>query len=373
MTTPAKDSFVKEEESCRAPPTVAAMPPAEHLVRRAMTTTTTGEDRNSHNKNNNEKKNDNYPTQHEHDNQRRLEEENNRDTKQQPHVSSPSSSPVKCPHRQHNVNTPPPPHPPRTDKNKKTENQPCGFVKDAPRSRLGGGGGGNAQPIGWKQSTLVGGKEEESSVTNDALDATTANNAQRHCSKQLQNNDNNHHQHKQDDDDDGNVDPYGILRRFVHPHMALFATALAEINQGQKESHWMWYLFPTPPFLRNGVEVGSTMNRHYALRGDDQVVAFLRYSTPDVDLRQNYLALSQAVAKQLQAGRTLRKLFPYGDDKKVRSSLQLFQRVGQTLGDDVLHHTCRNILDLDKEQQSLRGRSLTRRNFFARHGQPWSL
>lgn len=178
------------------------------------------------------------------------------------------------------------------------------------------------------------------------------------------NDDNNKDEQEQEEDD-----PLGIIKRFVHPHLALFATALEEIKQGRKESHWMWYMFPTPPFLIDGIEVGSTMNRYYALRNDQEAVAFLRFNHPDVDLRHNYLELCQAVEHQLQAGMFLNQIFPYGDDKKVRSSVQLFERIGRdVLQDEVLQTQCRRILDLDDEH----GRRHVR-VFSARNRRPLSL
>lgn len=66
-------------------------------------------------------------------------------------------------------------------------------------------------------------------------------------------------------------DPHA-LRRFTSEQVHYHPIALAEIQQGRKSSCWAWYILPTPPFLRNGVPVGSPMNRMYELADDDQVV-----------------------------------------------------------------------------------------------------
>ena len=63
------------------------------------------------------------------------------------------------------------------------------------------------------------------------------------------------------------ADPFGLRRRFVEEQRKVFAKALAEINAGQKESCWMWYVCPTPPYAPDGVEslghwvLGSLGNR----------------------------------------------------------------------------------------------------------------
>ena len=180
-----------------------------------------------------------------------------------------------------------------------------------------------------------------------------------------------------EDDDEDDDDPFDIVSRFVIPHTALFATALQEIQDGRKESHWMWYMFPTPPFLIDGVEAGSSMNRQFALRTDEQAVAFLQYARNDVDLRQNYLDLVQAVLTQLQAGTYVQELFPYGDHKKVMSSLQLFERIGVRLGDQELYTQCQKVLAVIAEQQKQRPKRRSHHhhvnNFFGRrHEKPMS-
>lgn len=34
------------------------------------------------------------------------------------------------------------------------------------------------------------------------------------------------------------------LRRFVDAHRQIYSSALNEIRSGEKQSHWMWYIFP---------------------------------------------------------------------------------------------------------------------------------
>ncbi len=39
------------------------------------------------------------------------------------------------------------------------------------------------------------------------------------------------------------TDPYG-LERFRTAQGRIFETALAELLRGQKQTHWMWFVFP---------------------------------------------------------------------------------------------------------------------------------
>lgn len=167
-----------------------------------------------------------------------------------------------------------------------------------------------------------------------------------------------------DDDMKDDDDPFAIESRFYRPHLHHFQNAVEEIRQGQKESHWMWYLVPTPPYLIDGVEVGSSMNRRYALRSDQEVISYLQFNRPDVDLRQNYVDLAKAIVQQLEDGNPLPNMFRYGDHKKVLSSITLFERVGTQLGDQELFVPCRRILEL-VEKHAARRPTKNHKSFFS--------
>ncbi|CAK0865793.1 unnamed protein product [Prorocentrum cordatum] len=52
-------------------------------------------------------------------------------------------------------------------------------------------------------------------------------------------------------------DPFDLRRRFCEPYREDFQTALREIKAGRKRSCWSWYIFPTAPWVVNGVERGN--------------------------------------------------------------------------------------------------------------------
>lgn len=60
------------------------------------------------------------------------------------------------------------------------------------------------------------------------------------------------------------------LSRFVDAHKNSYETALNEIKNGHKDTHWMWYIFPQIKGLGY-----STISKHYAIQSPDEAKAFL--------------------------------------------------------------------------------------------------
>mmetsp|Transcript_3265 Transcript_3265/g.6152 ORF Transcript_3265/g.6152 Transcript_3265/m.6152 type:complete len:177 (-) Transcript_3265:1973-2503(-) len=149
-------------------------------------------------------------------------------------------------------------------------------------------------------------------------------------------------------------DPHNLHERFVRNQKALFQSALVEIRQGEKRGCWLWFVLPTAPYVINGVERGSSMNRHFALRGDDCVRAYLQFQdkTLGVNLRTNYMEIVRAIAMQLRGGNTLSHIFGPMDDVKVISSLKLFERIALEMKDRELANLCRGVLEMSVSSRS---------------------
>jgi uncharacterized protein (DUF1810 family) len=141
-------------------------------------------------------------------------------------------------------------------------------------------------------------------------------------------------------------DPHNLQERFVNNQQQMFDMACAEIRKGMKQSCWLWFVLPTAPYFRNGVEQGSSMNRHYALRGDDSVKAYLKFETDGVNLRRNYMQMLTAITSQLKFGNPLNNLLGSSDAPKAISSFRLFQRIATEIKDTELARVCRTVLDL---------------------------
>lgn len=105
------------------------------------------------------------------------------------------------------------------------------------------------------------------------------------------------------------------LQRFVVAQQPVYATALAELKEGAKRSHWMWFIFPQAEGLGH-----SAMARRYAIRSMDEAVAYL--SHPLLALR----LLESTNAVLSVTGRSAHQIFGSPDDAKFRSSMTLFDR-----------------------------------------------
>jgi uncharacterized protein (DUF1810 family) len=111
------------------------------------------------------------------------------------------------------------------------------------------------------------------------------------------------------------VDPYN-LERFVAAQAGAYDTAVAELRNGCKQSHWMWYVFPQLAGLGH-----SARAQHYGITGLDEARAYLAHPVLGARLQE-----CAAVLEGLGPGLTASSIFGYPDDLKLRSSLTLFAR-----------------------------------------------
>ena len=123
------------------------------------------------------------------------------------------------------------------------------------------------------------------------------------------------------------ADPHNLLR-FVAKHGTYFSQAMAELRAGRKSSCWSWYLLPTPPFIKNGEEVGSGTNRKYALRTDEEAKQYLAFKHPAVSLRTNYLEMMRVVASQLEEGVNPTRLMGI-DVPRLKASAAYIERMAR--------------------------------------------
>ena len=107
-------------------------------------------------------------------------------------------------------------------------------------------------------------------------------------------------------------DPYD-LNRFVRAQEPEYETALSEIRDGRKQSHWMWYIFPQ----LDGLAASST-SKYYAIKGVAEARAYLDHQV----LGPRLLACAGAVLQV--EGRSATEIFGSPDDVKLLSCLTLF-------------------------------------------------
>lgn len=104
--------------------------------------------------------------------------------------------------------------------------------------------------------------------------------------------------------------------RFLTAQEPVFATALAELRRGRKESHWMWFIFPQLRDLGRSVTA-----RFYGLSGLEEARMYLAHPV----LGPRLVQVTEAVLA-IQ-GRSLFEIFGSPDDLKFRSCLTLFSYV----------------------------------------------
>ena len=106
------------------------------------------------------------------------------------------------------------------------------------------------------------------------------------------------------------------LSRFLTAQAVNYADALAEVRDGCKVSHWMWYVFPQVAGLGH-----SSMAQKFAITGVDEVAAYL--ADPVLGPR-----LAECCDAALAVdGKSAFDIFGTPDDMKLRSCVTLFAAV----------------------------------------------
>jgi len=106
------------------------------------------------------------------------------------------------------------------------------------------------------------------------------------------------------------------LSRFLEAQERDYDRALAEIRNGRKRTHWMWYVFPQ--FAGLGV---SPLSQNYAIRSLSEANAYVTHPI----LGSRLVTCSEAVLGI--EGRSATDIFGSPDDLKLRSCATLFDMV----------------------------------------------
>jgi len=109
------------------------------------------------------------------------------------------------------------------------------------------------------------------------------------------------------------------LERFVRAQdapagkLTTYERALAELRDGAKQTHWMWFVLPQ---LRGLGE--SLMSKKYGIASREEAAAYLAHPVLGPRLRACVAAVNAV------EGRTAFEIFGRPDDRKFRSCLTLF-------------------------------------------------
>lgn len=109
------------------------------------------------------------------------------------------------------------------------------------------------------------------------------------------------------------------LERFIDAQEGVYETALSELRSGRKQGHWMWFIFPQLAGLGR-----SPTARFYGIGSLDEARAYLDHPVLGSRLRECVEALLPWAEQ-----RSPEQIFGPLDALKLRSSLTLFDQVGQ--------------------------------------------
>lgn len=107
-------------------------------------------------------------------------------------------------------------------------------------------------------------------------------------------------------------DPFD-LNRFLAAQETVYERALAELKDGRKRSHWMWFIFPQIA----GLGFSST-SKFYAIKSRDEAIAYANHPVLGARLRECARAVAAA------QGRSAGEIFGSPDDIKLKSCMTLF-------------------------------------------------
>jgi len=110
-------------------------------------------------------------------------------------------------------------------------------------------------------------------------------------------------------------DPYD-LNRFISAQEGVYEHALAELRDGLKRSHWMWYIFPQIEGLGH-----SPTSRHYSIKSLEEARQYLAHPVLGPRLKE---CAEVVMAVQVQSATDI---FGHPDDWKLQSSMTLFELV----------------------------------------------
>jgi len=110
-------------------------------------------------------------------------------------------------------------------------------------------------------------------------------------------------------------DPYN-LQRFMDAQDQVFEQVCAELRNGQKKGHWIWFIFPQLRGLGH-----SQMATIFGISSRQEAEAYLKHPVLGPRLRECTRLVN------LAEGRSINQILGYPDDMKFKSSMSLFASV----------------------------------------------
>ena len=110
-----------------------------------------------------------------------------------------------------------------------------------------------------------------------------------------------------------------FLDRFLEAQEHMYDIALKEIKNGEKESHWMWYIFPQLRGLGK-----SNMSYVYGINGIDEAKAYLNHPI----LSKRLIEITEALLEH--RNKPAYKILGDIDDMKLQSCMTLFSLISES-------------------------------------------
>lgn len=131
------------------------------------------------------------------------------------------------------------------------------------------------------------------------------------------------------------------LNRFKQAQDLVYHRVLAELTQGYKQSHWMWFVFPQI----DGLAQSSTAKK-FAIKDKAEAAAYLSDGLLFGRLTQCCQLLLKTTDKNA------RDILGYPDELKLRSSMTLFASVSKP--GSVFHQVIEEFYDGQFDRLTLR-------------------
>ncbi len=115
------------------------------------------------------------------------------------------------------------------------------------------------------------------------------------------------------------------LVRFIDAQANVYSQVIAELSDGRKRSHWIWFIFPQLAGLGS-----SAMAQHYAIRDLEQASRYLADPILGSRLRHDVRLIMG------HEGKSALEILGSPDDLKLRSCLTLFGQAASDRADRAL-------------------------------------
>lgn len=130
------------------------------------------------------------------------------------------------------------------------------------------------------------------------------------------------------------------LQRFISAQEHSYKTALSEIRNGEKVSHWIWYIFPQLKGLGH-----SQRSKYYGIKNIDEAKNYLAHPI----LGARLLEITEALLN-LNENNPL-KVMGSPDDLKLKSCMTLFAYISED--GSIFHQVLEKYFDRNQDESTL--------------------